>query len=332
VLLVLGWTLRVAGTALGVAGLVGFRSLFNADRLPEGLTRLAWWLVLLGSFVTVFAGAFAFGAGRRLVVGGKQHTADIIDSFDRLTGTRYVLYLRPFYDDPHRAELPTEIPGGGGHEYFFFMSGLTQEESLVRRFRQLGRVVAIGAPGEPLPLPGAARAYLPLDDWKDTVSGLIGGAHVVLLSAGPGPGTVWEFVEAVRILPPERLVLLAYCDPAAYDRFRQAAAEEYERRSRTEPGAPETGRWPPLPALPDFPPPARPRRPLWEVWLNGGRKRLRWDFALKGLMVFTSDRQATFVRFDPTTLRVPSQVTVHRLLTRSLQPVMDRLTALPDRN
>ena len=61
-------------------------------------------------------------------------------------------------------------------------------------------------PGEPLPLPGAARAYLPIDDWRDTVSGLIAGAHVVMLSAGPGPGTVWEFIEALRLLPPERYI------------------------------------------------------------------------------------------------------------------------------
>lgn len=97
------------------------------------------------------------------------------------------------------------------------------------------------------------------------MSGLIAGAHVVMLSAGPGPGTVWEFVEALRLLPPERLVLLAY-GAGDHDRFRTAVAAEYARRSGTEPGAPDTGCWPPLPALPDYPPPTRPERPLWEGW------------------------------------------------------------------
>jgi hypothetical protein len=329
VLIAVGWTLRVAGTVLGLAGAVIFRAGFTSDQLPAGLTQALWWLRLLGSGVALFIGAWVFRAGRDFVVGGKQHTADIIDSFDGLRGTRYLLYLRPFSTDADMASLPSEIAGGGSDENVFFASGLTHEETLVRRFRNFGRVVAIGRPGENLPLPGAARAYLPLDDWQDTVSGLIEGAHVVMLSAGPGPGTVWEFTEALRVLPPTRLVLLAYCDRAAYDRFREAVAEEYARRSRTEPGAPGTGRWPPLPVLPDFPPPFRPERPRWEVWLNGGRSRLRWDFVLKGLVVFGPDWRGDFIRFDPTTLRLPNAVTLRRLVRRELRPVMDQLTRLP---
>ncbi|MFI1888503.1 hypothetical protein [Streptomyces jumonjinensis] len=235
-----GWALRVAGMAVGPAGFLVARASFYADQLAYLDTRpVFWWLRLLAGVAAFFAGLLVFWTGRRLIVRGKQHTADIIDSFDRLTGTRYVLYLRPFSTDPEMASLPIEVPGGNWGESAFFASGLTQEEALVRRFRRFGRVIGIGSPGEPLPLTGAVRAYLPVDDWKSTVTGLIGGAHVVLLSAGPGPGTVWEFTEALRVLPPTRLVLLAYCDPATYARFRTAVAEEYARRSGTEPGAPD---------------------------------------------------------------------------------------------
>ncbi|MBL1101080.1 hypothetical protein [Streptomyces coffeae] len=314
-----------------MAGAVFFRGGLNSDHVPSGFTQPLWWLRELGGMVVLCVGVCIFLVGRLVVVRGKQHTAGVIDCVHGLAGTRYVLYLRPFSNDPDMASLPDDLTGGGANtENLFFVSGLTHEEALVRRFRPFGRVVAIGRPGEPLPLPGAARAYLPLDDWQDAVSGLIEGAHVVLLSAGPGPGTVWEFVEALRVLPPERLVLLAYCDPAAYNRFREAVAEEYSRRSRTDPAGPATDVWPPLPALPDFPPPSRSQRPRWEVLLNGGRKRLRWDFPLKGLVAFGPDWQATFIRFDPTTLRVPSPVTLHRLVKRELQPVLDKLTALSE--
>ncbi|MFI1867270.1 hypothetical protein [Streptomyces jumonjinensis] len=327
-----GWALRVAGMAVGLAGFLVARASFYADQLAYLDTRpVFWWLRLLAGVAAFFAGLLVFWTGRRLIVRGKQHTADIIDSFDRLTGTRYVLYLRPFSTDPEMASLPIEVPGGNWGESAFFASGLTQEEALVRRFRRFGRVIGIGSLGEPLPLTGAVRAYLPVDDWKSTVTGLIGGAHVVLLSAGPGPGTVWEFTEALRVLPPTRLVLLAYCDPATYARFRTAVAEEYARRSGTEPGAPDTGRWPPLPALPDFPPLARPRRPLWETVLNGGRSRSRWDFHLKGLVAFGPTWRGTFIRFDPSTLRLPSIVSLNRLVTRQLKPVMVRLATLPAR-
>ncbi|MFI1168607.1 hypothetical protein ACH4UM_34840 [Streptomyces sp. NPDC020801] len=333
VLIYAGWTLRITGTMLGLLGFVVFKSSFESDHW-NSIGSMPWWLRLLGAVVAFAVGVAAFVTGRFVVVRGKQHTAGIVESVDRLAGSTYLLYLRPFANDyPDMASLNNDIQGGGANlETLFFISGLTQEEALVRRFRHFGRVVAIGRPGEELPLPGAARAYLPLDDWQDSVSGLIAGAHVVLLSAGPGPGTVWEFTEAVRLLPPTRLLLLAYCDAAAYDLFREAVAEEYVRRSRTEPGAPQTGLWPPLPDLPDFPLPARPERPRWQVALNGGRKRLRWDFALKGLVAFGPDWKATFVRFDPTTLPLVSIWTLHRLVKRELQPVMEQLTALNLRN
>ncbi|WP_158692725.1 hypothetical protein [Streptomyces roseochromogenus] len=330
VLVSAGWTLRIVGTASGFLGFTLFRQSVESDQWSS-VPHVRWWLRLLGAVAVFFAGVAVFMIGRQTVVRGKQHIADVIESLDRLPGTRYLLYLRPFSHDALMSGLPDDIQGGGNAQNFFLVSGLTYEESLVRRFRRFGRVIAIGQPDEALPLPGAARGYLPLNDWQSQVSRLIAGAHAVLLAAGPGPGTVWEFTEAVRLVPPTRLLLLAYCDAPTYDRFREAVAEEYDRRSHTEPGAPATGLWPPLPGLPDYPPPARPERPRWEVLLNGGKKRLRWDFTLKGLIVFRPDWAAKFIRFDPTTLRLSSTWTLSRLVRRELQPVMDQLTALDTR-
>ncbi|WP_438291090.1 hypothetical protein [Streptomyces sp. HUAS TT7] len=327
-----GWALRVAGTVVGLLGFVEFKARLK-DVLAGSFGDAFVWLGLLGWAAAVLVGLAAFFVGRLAVVRGKQHTADLVVSCAGLAGTRYVLYLRPFSNDPGMAALNNDLQGGGANlENIFFISGLTHEEALVRRFGRFGRVVAIGRPGENLPLPGATRAYLPLDDWKGTVSDLITGAHAVLLSAGPGPGTVWEFTEALRLLPPDRLVLLAYCDAATYDRFREAVTEEYERRSRTEPGSPGTGLWPPLPALPGYPPPARPERPRWQVLLNGGRKRLSWDFALKGLIIFGPRWEATFIRFDPTALKYPSVWSLRKLVKRELKPVQDQLGALNTRS
>ncbi|MFJ3694785.1 hypothetical protein ACIPW9_11820 [Streptomyces sp. NPDC090052] len=331
-LVVAGWALRLAGAVLGVSGWVAFRAGLTSDQLPNML-HPAWWLRGVGSLVVVVVALRVFGAGRRLVVQGKRYTAEVIDSFGALAGTRYVLYLRPFSNDADMSALETEIQGGGTElGAMFFLSGLTREEQLVHRFGLLGRVIAVGRPGERLPPIGAVRGQLPLDDWQPTVSSLIEGAQVVLMAAGLGPGTVWEFTEAVRLLQPAtRLVVLVYCDAAAYERFREAVAVEYERRSRTEPQTAGTA-WPPLPALPDYPPPARPTRARWEIWLNGGRKRLRWDFALKGMVVFDPGWEAAFTRFDPTTLRMPFGWTLRRLVKREMRPIMEQLEALAPRN
>ncbi|WP_328327854.1 MULTISPECIES: hypothetical protein [unclassified Streptomyces] len=327
-----GWALRLAGGVLGVTGWLVFRSGWTSDQL-SGMLHPAWWLRGLAGLVAAAVGLRIFGAGRRLVVQGKRYTADVIDAFDVLAGTRYVLYLRPFSNDAAMAALDTDIQGGGAQPpLLFFLSGLTHEEKLVHRFGLFGRVIAVGRPGEHLPPIGAVRGQLPLDDWQGTVSSLIEGAQMVLMAAGLGPGTVWEFTEAVRLLQPStRLVVLIYCDAATYESFREAVAVEYERRSRTEP-QPSGTAWPPLPALPDYPLPVRPTRPRWEVWLNGGRKRLRWDFVLKGVVVFDPGWEATFTRFDPTALRMPFALTLGRLVKRELRPVMAQLEALPPRN
>ncbi|MCC9307793.1 hypothetical protein LN042_11925 [Kitasatospora sp. RB6PN24] len=323
-----GWALRLAGTALGVPGFYIARSGLDADQW-SGVVHLVWWLRELGGVAAFMVGLRAFRIGRRLVVRGRQCAAAVIDSFDALAGTVYVLYLRPFSNDADMAALNSDFPGGtslASLGMLFLLSGKTQEEQLVRRFGRFGRVIAVGRPDELLPPVGAVRGQLPLDDWQGTVSSLIDGAHVVLMSAGPGPGTVWEFTEAVRRLPPTRLVLLIYCDAATYERFREAVAVEYERRLRAEPQAPRSG-CPPLPALPDYPPLARgPYRPRYETWLGWGR--LRWDFVLKGVVVFDQDWTATFTRFDPTARRwLPGLV-----IRRELRPVLEKLDVLEPRN
>ncbi|WP_052440839.1 hypothetical protein [Streptacidiphilus anmyonensis] len=234
-----------------------------------------------------------FAIGRRLAVRGGQRCTDLIDSLDPLPDPRYVLYLRPFTND------------------------ITLAQALVRRFARFGRVVAVGRPGERPPPVGALRGQLPRDDWQGPVSTLIAGAHVVLMAAGPGPGTVWEFTEAVRLLDPARLVLLIYCDAETYDRFRGAVAAEYRRRLNAEPPDPDRP-WPLLPPLPDYPGPVRP----------GRTAGARWDLVLKGVVVFAPDWTAGFIRFVPTPRRLPGPRPLDRLVDHALRPVMAQLDGL----
>ncbi|WP_405731041.1 hypothetical protein OG885_14590 [Streptomyces sp. NBC_00028] len=310
-LIVVGWVLRVGGAALGLGSV--FVAQACVRRLLEGTSHQGGWLLALLVCVPVFfLGWCGFALGRVWEQNGRRHTAEILDPLRAAHSTEHVLYLRPFDLDTVMSGMPMELSGGGASlTNVFFLSGRTLEEDLVRRFGRLGRVVAIGRPGEPLPEAGAERMYVADDEWQRVVSGLIARARVVTLSVGTGQGTVWEFVESLRVLPPERLVLLIYCDRTAYDAFREVVAERC--------------------ALPEYPPPARPKRPRWEVLMNGGRKRLLWDFALKGVIVFGPDWQPRFVRFDPSTLRVPSVFSVRKLLRRELDPVLDRLAALPPR-
>lgn len=160
-LVVAGWALRLAGAVLGVTGWLAFKTGWTGDQLPAML-HPAWWLRGLGSLVAVGVALRIFGTGRHLVVQGKRYTAEVIDSFGALAGTRYVLYLRPFSNDADMSALETEIQGGGTElGAMFFLSGLTREEQLVHRFGLLGRVIAVGRPGERLPDRRGARAVAP---------------------------------------------------------------------------------------------------------------------------------------------------------------------------
>ncbi|MEU6381550.1 hypothetical protein [Streptomyces sp. NPDC046909] len=309
-LIVVGWVLRVGGAVLGVGSILMFQIVLRGIIAPsDPVLKL---LSLLGCVLALFAGWAALGLAHVRQRGGRQHTAEIIDSGTAAARSGHVLYLRPFDLDEVMSAMPYDLSGGGaGAHNILHFSGRTQEEDLVERFRRCGPVIAIGRPGDELPKAGAQRMYVADSEWQQTVSGLIDRARVVALSVGPGQGTMWEFVQCLRTLPPERLVLLIYCERKAYDDFRRASAD--------------------LCALPDFPPFARPHRPRWEVLMNSGRKRLLWDFTLKGLIVFGPDWQPRFVRFDPTPLRIPTVRSVRKLLKRGFEPVLDRLEKLPPR-
>ncbi|MGW0788663.1 hypothetical protein ACWD04_10505 [Streptomyces sp. NPDC002911] len=306
----LGWTAGALGLVMMFSGAALFRVLVQE---PAGdVARLPMWSRLLILLPVLAVGGALFASSYPLIVRGRRHRSGTIASFGVFPEERYVLYLRPFGLDPEMA-LPMPDAPGGLMRSPFEIPGLTQEDFLVRQFKALGRVVAVGRPGERLPLLGAERGYLPVDNWQDTVSEMIQGAHVVMMTAAPGPGTVWEFTEALRTLPPIRLVLLVYGESADYAAFCDAVAQGYAVRSREE----EAGVWPRLPALPPFPPPL-PRA-----------KGQRWDLRLKGIISFDEEWNATFNRIDPIVPRMRLVWTLRRLVRRELEPVLGPLAQLP---
>ncbi|QIQ06176.1 glycerol-3-phosphate acyltransferase [Streptomyces liangshanensis] len=159
--------------------------------------------------------------------------------------------------------------------------------------------MSAGRPGEPRPLPGPKSFYLPPggDEWRQHVSEAIRRARLVVVVAAVGSrsgraeGTLWEYIEALRQLPPSRVVLALCGEREDYERFR-AAAESYavERAA----GLRKAGQTPsPLPVLPDWPEPSRPARTTT-------------GFPLRGVIRFTADWTAETVPFDTTAERGPT--------------------------
>ncbi|MFC9931318.1 hypothetical protein [Streptomyces sp. NPDC127190] len=265
-----------------------------------------WWdLDLLVPLVVVCAQTLLFGA-RRLAVLGRQHLAAIIRSPGELPRDSFTLYLRSFEDDVGRTALEENrhpAPGPGAVLSDLPLSARTEEEQLAQALKLVAPMVAVGRPGERLPLVGARRLYLPIDDWQDTVRDLMGRARLVVMAVGLGPGLLWEFREATRLLPGERLVLLV---PGRdeYETFRAQAAAP-RRHDTARPGQ-AGGAWSPpaLPPYPDREPPA--------------------DLTLKGAVYFDADWSSHFVLFGAGRSRNRPGGVVRSAVAEGLKPVLDR--------
>ncbi|MFJ1792177.1 transferase [Kitasatospora griseola] len=144
------------------------------------------------------AGLAALGAGFLILRHTRPRSARPAARALQADGRRPVLYLRSFADDGTAARIDDSQP----------LNIHSREEQLAAALAAFGPVIAVGRPGEPLPLLGAARFYLPLDDWKPTVLHLMDLSRLIVLRVGTGAGLRWEIEQAVATQPAGKLVLL----------------------------------------------------------------------------------------------------------------------------
>lgn len=183
-----------------------------------------WWPVaeacLISAAVLARKGSLATMKGRRLGVNG-------IDLRTMASDQNFVLYLRPFQSDKALSSIGDAAPGM--YTTALFMSKRTEEEQLREAVRPIGSLVAIGRPNEDLPYVGAMRGYLPVDDWQETVLRLMDAARLVMLGIGHTYSLIWELDQAIKRLPPERLVLLIAGDEDEYKGFCAAYSSYFPR-------------------------------------------------------------------------------------------------------
>ncbi|MFE4690612.1 hypothetical protein ACFRH6_11200 [Streptomyces sp. NPDC056749] len=264
-------------------------------------------------------GVAIFSKGRKLFLIGRRHLGMVVSDARFIRAGTYVLYLRSFEDDRERATLQDQTWRGGGIPHPDGLSGGTiglvtssrdEEEHIADAMRPVGQLIAIGAPGEALPFAGAVRMYLPEESWKQPVRELMERARLVALSLGSSVGTVWELSEALRILPPQRLLLML---PGTMSREEyEAIRENVGRTLRALPESDRNQTWrsgtpPPLPDYPLEGPEANP---------------------VAGLIHFPEDWESEFTLTPRKDLPWRNLFTQ---LTRGLRPAFDQLAAYEDR-
>lgn len=123
----------------------------------------------------------------------------------------FFLYLRPFAADrdaPTNAEVFDRLLAPERRD------GI--EEDLARSLGRTGPLVALGRPGETVPLLGARRFYVaaaPGDPeretrtWKTSITVLAAQARLVILRPGVSPGVHWEYLLCATRVPRNRLIV-----------------------------------------------------------------------------------------------------------------------------
>jgi len=208
------------------------------------------YLSVVAGFVFWMLEHFLILWGRRVDIYGRQHLSQIIETPQQLQPESFVLYLRSFEDDPARQSVEWRGPGDEfSRVQNILLSGLTQEEQLVAALKPVGPVVALGRPGEALPVVGALRIYLNDDSWRDSVLELMKKARLVVIALGSGSGLMWELLQAVQVLSPDRLILIALMRREAYTQFQKNFAKEFSAAGL---GSRMKGKYPPT-LLPRYP-------------------------------------------------------------------------------
>ena len=175
-----GRGLKIFGILLIIGGAIFYAAAGDVEENP---------IALLGGVIMAL-GLLVHFRGRKQVA---RATAAAPQSALN-SAAAHVLYLRSFRTDVESSAKA-------------LFSGLsTEEEQLADVLRPFGQLIAIGKPGEPLPLPGAARMYASDTEWKGIVIQRMQSASLVVIRASTRRGLLWEVEQAIHLLPPQNVV------------------------------------------------------------------------------------------------------------------------------
>jgi hypothetical protein len=215
-----GTALKRTGVALIAAGII-----FNSAL--QALNAVPWWFVFLSAQVDIVADIYSapwalvlIPGGAFLIWRGRQYAAQASAKRIISDSKPHLLYLRAFRSDPSTAKQAFDAL-----DFVNPLLGLqSEEEQLAEVLQPFGGLIAIGRPGESLPTPGAARIYTSDEEWKDVVKRQIQAARLVVIRAAAGENVLWELAQALKILNPQKLlILLLNMKVRDYESFRTRA-------------------------------------------------------------------------------------------------------------
>jgi hypothetical protein len=175
--------------------------------------HINWFVDVIFFLITGWTGKRLGRLSIRWWVKFRRHTAIIGPAARKFDARPPVLYLRSFGIDKS-----TSYPLNGRMARY-----RTEEQQLARAFNAFGPLLALGRPGEQLPMLGAQRFYFSSTDWQQEVLGFIKESRLVLIAAGKSAALMWEIEQAVASVPPENIVIIVPFGQDSYEEFRSLA-------------------------------------------------------------------------------------------------------------
>lgn len=127
-----------------------------------------------------------------------------------------VLFLRSFETEGKRVQIPFR---NFFSSTFRNLLGYTFDEYLEKVItKKIGPFIALGRPGDYLPMPGAARSYVHDDNWQETIAGYCEKASIIIFLESLTEGAKWELEHIRNRIGYKKLFVVTFPKKFKYDR------------------------------------------------------------------------------------------------------------------
>jgi hypothetical protein len=108
-------------------------------------------------------------------------------------------------------------------------SGFDEQIVFAAAFDTVGPYVALGRPTEDFRTMdlGAAKKYVENHEWQDAVRKWLESCAAVVIEAADSEGLAWELQQVVRIVPPQRVLVVCPQIGTEYETFRTRSASVF---------------------------------------------------------------------------------------------------------
>ncbi|MES9990678.1 MAG: hypothetical protein ABW098_01915 [Candidatus Thiodiazotropha sp.] len=185
-----------------------------------------------GDYLLILMCLGMFAGGAMLAIYGKRHLTPRVEEVLAKDHRAPILYLRSFNDQANDYSLGGYISAVGamfGSRNMGLSTsswGPTFQSQLAYVMERVGPYIAVGRPGARLPGTGAARLYVPEEQWQQRVTQLIRRARLVIIRAGTSSGLNWEIETVQRVInKPHQLLVILPLSKKGYRAFRHSVTE-----------------------------------------------------------------------------------------------------------